>query len=545
MRTAGAAFAWEFGRRHRWGVIVLAGYFLVLAGLRLLVAGPLRVNFDDAQSFALFVVVPGTAMFMYFIALFTYGLTGDLAQRQSIYPARLFALPVSTAALAGWPMLYGTLSMSLLWFATRFLGVWPSEEPIPLIWPALLVASLLAWAQALTWMSYPLPGLRVIVTVLWLVSIDVVVFTALEFRPRESVMIAILSPNLPLAFLVARFALGRARRGDVPDWRDVFAPLATIAGTSASRREHFPSAARAQFWFEWRRHGWSLPGWVAILVPFELSLLFVFPETPVIIFETLLGVLLTPPFMASFVAAAVSTSNRDGKDVYGLTPFMATRPMTSAALIAAKLKMTLWSTVAAWIPVLAGIPLALRLSGTAPTVAEWGSNLAHFFGKPRAIVMLLLGLAMLVLSTWKQLVQGLFIGLSGRAWLVKARVFGALSLLGVIVPVAHWVIHSRVAIAALWKLFPWFLAVMVVLKLTVGAWVAARLLDKRLLSGRTLLAGAASWDLAVFALYGLLVWVTPAILFHRYILALLAILAIPLARLSAAPLALAWNRHRP
>jgi len=30
----------------------------------------------------------------------------------------------------------------------------------------------------------------------------------------------------------------------------------------------------------------------------------------------------------------------------------------------------------------------------------------------------------------------------------------------------------------------------------------------------------------------------------RYFLALLAILAIPLARVSAAPLALAWNRHR-
>jgi len=71
-----------------------------------------------------------------------------------------------------------------------------------------------------------------------------------------------------------------------------------------------------------------------------------------------------------------------------------------------------------------------------------------------------------------------------------------------------------------------------------------RLHDKRLLSDRTLVIGAVCWDVAVFALYALLVWILPTLLFRGYLLALLAILAIPLARLSAAPLALAWNRHR-
>lgn len=45
---------------------------------------------------------------MYCLAVFSYGLSGDLAARQSMYPARMFALPVTTTALAGWPMLYGT-----------------------------------------------------------------------------------------------------------------------------------------------------------------------------------------------------------------------------------------------------------------------------------------------------------------------------------------------------------------------------------------------------------------------------------------------------
>ena len=127
------------------------------------------------------------------------------------------------------------------------------------VWPGLLAASLLAWTQALTWMPYPLPGMRVIVTVLWLTALDAIVFMALEFKVSEAVMVAFLAPQLPLAYLAARFAVARGRRGDVPDWRGLPARLARIAGLPARRRSHFHSAARAQAWFEWRRHGRSLP----------------------------------------------------------------------------------------------------------------------------------------------------------------------------------------------------------------------------------------------------------------------------------------------
>ena len=123
---------------------------------------------------------------MYFLAVFSFGFAGDLAGRQSIYPARIFTLPVTSGALAGWPMLYGTAAMAILWLATRFLAVWPSGLEVPLFWPALLAAVFLAWVQALAWMPYALPGLRVIVTVLLMVSIDIVVFAALFPKPPSS-----------------------------------------------------------------------------------------------------------------------------------------------------------------------------------------------------------------------------------------------------------------------------------------------------------------------------------------------------------------------
>ena len=542
MHSAGSAIAWEFRRRHRWGLIAVAVYLLVLATYRLFAPG--RITFEDAQSFAFAVIVPMTSTFMYFLAVFSYGLAGDLSARQSMYPARTFTLPVTNAALAGWPMLYGTVAMAILWAITRFLAVWPADVEVPVFWPALLGASLLAWTQALTWMPYPLPGLRVIVTVFWLMMIDAIVMLALELKAPESVMLAILAPHVPLAYFTACFAVGRARNGDMPDWRELFARLGRIAEGLRRRGKHFPSAERAQEWLEWRQHGRSLPAMVAIVVPFQLGLLFLFSETPVIIFETLVCVLLTPAFMAIFTAATVSRSNPNAGDSHGLSPFIATRPLTSASLIVAKLKATIRSTLAAWLVVLVAIPLALRLSGTAPVVIDWGRQLIDAVGKPRAIAFVLLALAGFIAATWKQLVQSLYIGLTGREWLIKASVFLTLTLLAILFPVALWAIGNHIAMAALWAAIPWIAAVLVCFKLSAAAWIVIRLRDHRLLSDRTLVLGAIGWDVAVIALYGLLLWLVPTIIFRAYLLALIAILEIPLTRLSAAPLALAWNRHR-
>ncbi len=556
MRSPAAAIAWEFRRRHRWGLAAFALYLAVLVAIRLLALGPGdRVTYDDDWIFALVVVVPLASTLTFFLAVFSFGLAGDLAARRSIYPARMFTLPVTHAALAGWPMLYGTVAMAVLWLATRFLAVWPSEVDVPWIWPALFAAVILAWTQALTWMPYPLPGLRVIVTILWLAVIGFVYILALHLETPESVMLALLAPHLPLAYLVARFAVTRARRGDVPDWRQVFAHLDPSTGTALARRgrirdllrrrrDHWPSPERAQMWLEWRRHGRSLPTLVAILLPFELSLLFASRGTSVFVFETLAAVLLTPPLMAAFVAATVSESSPGGGDSHQLTPFIATRPLTSAALISAKLKATAQSTLASWLLVLAAVPLALRLSGTSWVVADGARRVVEIAGTPRAVALGLLVLAVLMAATWKQLVQGLYIGLSGRAWLVKASVFGTLSLVTLLVPLVPWVARNRDVIAGLWNALPWILAVLAGGKISAAAWIALRLHDRRLVSGRTLVLGALSWDLAVLALYGLLRWLLPALLFRGYLLALVAILAVPLARLSAAPLALSWNRHR-
>jgi len=539
MRTA-AAFAWEFRRRHRAGLVALAGYFAVLAIIKLLVLEPGgQIVFDENMSFAFAVIVPMGSTVMYFLAVFSFGLDGDLASRQSIYPARMFTLPVTHSALAGWPMFYGMAAMATLWLVTRAFALWPSELEVPLFWPALYGAVVLAWTQALTWMPYGMRGVRVIVTVTWLGLIAFVVLFALELEVTEPMMLALLAPQIPLAYLVARFAVSRARRGDVPDWR-----VGRIAALRSRPRPPFRSPDEAQRWFEWQRYGRSLPTLVAMVLPFELSLLFVFGDTRAIVFSTLLGVLLTPPFMAAFVAASVSKPNPAGSEPNELTPFIATRPLSSVSLIAAKLRVTVGSTLVTWVMVLAIIPFALMTSGTSSHVVDAWRHTVEVPGPLRITALGALGLSFLIASTWKQLVQSLYIGMSGRAWLAKGNVFVTLSLLTLLVAVLPWALREGAWIHRLWDELPWILAVLACFKLVGAAAVAVRLYDSRLLEDRTFVVGALCWDVTVLVLYGLLLWLVPLQLIPGYVLALVAILTIPLNRVSAAPLALSWNRHR-
>lgn len=541
MRSPAGAFAWEFGQRHRVGLLGIAGYFVILAVIRLLPS----VRLDSPESFAFGVFVPLSAALIYCLAVFTFGFSGDLAARASIYPRRLFTLPVSNAALAGWPMLYGTVAMALVWIATRLLAPWPQELPHPLLWPACLAAVLLAWAQALTWMPYGLRTVRVLVTLLCLTLVDVVIIWAIALHASEGAMLAILVPQLPLAYVVARIAVGRARRGEVPDWRGLLGGRVGNAATPArGPRPAFGSALHAQGWLEWRRQGASLPTLVIMVLPFELALLWLARGAGALVLDIVGGVLLTPPFLAVFAAARVRESGADGGDAYGLTSFLATRPISGGFLAVARMRMAAWSTLAAWLAVAIALPPTLHLSGTAPLVAEAFSHFAHAVGTVRALTIALLVPAGLVGWTWAVLVQGQLIGLTGRAWLVKGSVFGMLGALVAIGMALQWLSGNVRALDALWDALLWISAVLVALKMSAASWLAVRLHRSRLLSDGALVMAAGCWLMTVLAIYGTLVWWVGTPLFPHYWLVLLAMLLVPLARVAGMPLAIAWSRHR-
>src|SRR3989454_7208476 len=105
--------------------MAVAGYLLVVATIRFLILEPGEPVRVDSLRFAAVASVPLTTTFVYLLAVFSFGFAGDLAARQSIYPARMFTLPVTTAALAGWPMLYGSAATAILWLGAGVLAAWP------------------------------------------------------------------------------------------------------------------------------------------------------------------------------------------------------------------------------------------------------------------------------------------------------------------------------------------------------------------------------------------------------------------------------------
>src|SRR5207245_6616070 len=113
----------------------------------------------------------------------------------------------------------------------------------------------------------------------------------------------------------------------------------------------------------------------------------------------------------------------------------------------------------------------------------------------------------LLATTWKQLVQGLAIGLTGREGLIKSSVLVRLWSLVLIGLVAYEFNLSRDFRVFLWNAVPWLPAVPVFFKMCAAAWIATRVHSDRLLGDRALVAGAAAWVAVVFAVYGVLAWI--------------------------------------
>src|SRR5256886_16878054 len=148
MRSPALAIGWEFRRRHRWGLIAVAGYLFVVAMIRFLILEPGEPVLVDSVRFAALVSVPLTATFVYLLAVFSFGFAGDLAARHSMYPARMFTLPVTNAALVGWPMLYGTAAVAVLWLGAGVFTGGASGVGSPLYFPAARARAAVSGEQA-------------------------------------------------------------------------------------------------------------------------------------------------------------------------------------------------------------------------------------------------------------------------------------------------------------------------------------------------------------------------------------------------------------
>jgi hypothetical protein len=558
MRSPALALAWELWVRHRRGLTVLAaGSLAVVAASQALAAAGRGVlpHLVEAAS------LPAAFALIYLLSVFSYSFGTRLEARDSGFPARAFTLPVRTWALVGWPMVLGTVTVAGLWVAWAGWVLRPCGLGAPLWWPALLLAAFLAWLQAIAWTPFPLGWLRALVAVVVLTAFIASAPVAMVLLDATEAALAGLYAGLTVtAYPVALAGVARARRGDGQEWPSLTRLLDRTALCLPRGHRPFSSPGQAQVWLEWRRHGVTLPfmmacitaAWLPSLPAFEASIREMvssgmFPALAAAVravgapWLALVPLLSLPPLLG-FCGGEMGKMSVEGRHP-GLSSFLGTRPLTTTALVAAKLRMAAWTALAAWGVTLAGSAAWLLVTGRYRDLAAAPPPFLRHFGCLQVGAFVALVLTGPCLLTWVQLVKGLWLGLLGRVRILVAGWILVLGFWTTLCLAAQWLQRHAEYHAALRGLLPWLAGAAVLLKLLLAGWLARAARRRGLVAAPTLLGWLSGWSLAALGLFAVLALLVPAALAPRPYLALGVVLFLPLARLAAAPLALHANRH--
>ncbi len=542
MHSPTLALAWQVWGRHRRGLAAVLLYLVATAVVfNALPNGTLETRHGALMSIQFVIAL------IYVAAAFAFGFETQLETRESGFPARLFTLPVRTSVLVGWPMLQGTATVALLWLAWARFVLWPSGIEVSLGSTALLAAAFVAVLQALLWCPFGLPWVRVVVTLVLLPLLALAPQLGAAFGVSESALLGLYAALIPLAALTAFAGVSRARHGAAPDWRGLFRSLPTVARRPARRRTPFASPARAQLWLERRRHLLPLPLVVGVFSALHLTVILWIEQQPVELenrFLLGLNFLIFPLLFAPLFGCFLGQMGTATGNSHSLPSFIATRPIPVTALVAAKLKVAVLATLAAWAVVLLAAAVWDVESGSHAKLRQLWDYLLQAYPTGRVAATVLLVVAGPLLLTWRLLTDNLWIGLTGRPWLVR----GCLVACGVGLSAAG-MMYAQVANepglgGRLWAALPWWAGAAALLKLLAAAGVGRALLRRGLVGPRTLAKWLAVWLLAVAGLFVLVYGAVPPAAAPVSLLASGAVLGVPLVRLAAAPLALAWNRHR-
>jgi hypothetical protein len=479
---------------------------------------------------------------------------------QFSFPGRLLLKPVSTARLVLVPMLFGgavivaifALWAELVW--RHVVGFSASD----LLWTSTMLLSFFWWLQSLAW-SLPLPKGRMLAMVMMgMLHFFVWRMPQMQANALTGWQWPILSALLVSAMPSAWIGLKLMRQGS---WEGPSRISLLWSGLSLARarssRKKFHSAFAAQFWLEWRRQGWLLPGisgGMALLIVglFEAATFMIHkfsgatwqggdPEMVGLLYMFILPLLVLPLVLSNLLAPALATFDRFY--LAGVPGFIAVRPMTNGGFVMAKLAMALVTSILTWL-VTAVAFLCLALMEKEILLSKGG--LVTPFGPVSLMTGCMPVLLLLVIWTWKNLVAGIGAGLTGRPWIWGASVYLRMIFLVGLFPLVgtartnvnfrealfHWLTAILIAclaakIVVSIAAFVWGLRRNAIMARTVG-WIIGGWLVCGLF-----VAGYASHVCNANNQPGLQTWVT-----------LGGFLILPLADIAIAPLALAWNRHR-
>lgn len=547
-RMPTGAMLWEIWARNKasylWHGTVLA------AGLCFVQWKRHGVSEIPAAVLALTALAGFIGGYLQLLSCFAY-VEVDSAKVKAGYPGHLLSKPLRTFHLVLVPMLVGGLvtTMALdVWvaFVLKPLGFVPAYD---LLWVSAVMLSFFWWMQALVW-SLPLVRFRSFVMVAaalfhFLVGVMPQLPFIISPRWQWGIMSALLVSAVPSAWVGLK--LMRAGKWDGPSWISVLWSR-LLRPRAQTARKNFRSAFVAQFWIEWQRQGWLLPGFtgaMALLVmPAALFVGAKWTNVDAPPPEAILAVLLSGPLLLSgMMGPALAKFDLLGS-TRELPVYISVRPVTNGGLVMAKLAMALASSALTLLIAVAGICLCLAVAG------KWAVFSKAGLVTPLGPVTYLNGclplLLLLMIIVWKNLMAGIGTGLTGRPWIANLgtawRGAAGMGLIALVMAaklyedfregLLHWL--TGILIVGLAAKAVVSIAAFVfgmrrnaitahAVRWMVGGWLVCGLF----------VAGYANYLCSAINQPGLRIWV-----------ALGGFLILPLADLAIAPLALAWNRHR-
>jgi len=560
------ALTGQVWRRHRLGLAICGAVWLAMVAVALIVPpSQWQAGSQDGPVLpAHFIFLIGSCIPVMAFVICSFAYNGDvpLEAMESAFPRWTFVLPARTWTLVGWPMLQAvgvTVGAWIGWNVTVFR---PAGLDLPAVWPGLLLAAVVAWLQAVCWTPHPLPFLRIVTLILVVGLVGLVALFAPDLSPLAKA--ALFAPLLPAAYGVALLGVAKARHGDLPEWRWPVGAWRAILAALPRRGVPISSPLAAQTWFEWRMRGIGFPLVVGlcVLVWWQIALLAekslsdptlreISPAFAAFVAAMsapgyLLAVLLAMPllFAGVFGTEVGGVRRVDGKpvDPSGCHPFVALRPLTDGELFLAKLRMAVRTTLIAWV-----LPVVSAVAWLS-TGGRWQALTAAPVFQPYGGLQIGVGLAAvivgLVLLTWLRLVGGMWVSLTGRVWLINTiGIVGSVAWMPFVFA-GIWLYRHPDAAARLVAALPTVAAIVIGLKLVLAAWLAPKLCRRCSVPPRVLVLAAAGWAAVAAGFVGLLAQLFPREQFPLYGVAAVVVLLMPLSCLIAAPLILAWNRHR-
>jgi hypothetical protein len=517
---------------------------------------------------------PPDALHLYAFLAAVYGpLLGASALTMEIGSGKLepafYVLPVRARSLAAW-LLFGAAGIvALLWIGFASLVWRPLGLAAPILWPAALSAASIAVTCALGWY----PTRWTILQRLLTAAVQILILgagpAAAYFGAPPAAIAAAYLCVVAASYPVAVEALGRARRGDVlGETRRAEATAPRRAVRTEGLRAPFRSPVRAQDWME-SRHALMLPCAAAaislgtavlsglthwlVLTPLGLD-----GQEPLwgsgIQVQQGVGIVLTVALVAGPICAMLigfpSAFHKSARMSDGsLNLFYATRPLTNGALVAAKMRAAAISTLLAGVAVLPALALCLlrHAADDRGHAGPLGLVLYQYVAphvNARSVLFVLLALVVIAITTWRLQVETLCIDLIGRLKLVVT-----MRLVQMIAPFVLLPLGSYLQTNPAFR--PWFdghlpllLEVAAGLKVTAGVAVGCWSIRKGIATARAVAACGSIWIAIYAALLAALHALLPAGAWSTGAIPAGVALLLPLGRVSLAPIALAWNRHR-